>query len=144
MNQSPDTIVLIHDPGVTPLRWDGWIDRYTKQGFWVIAPARPGLDRPIEEIVDYYRAIIEELDRPPIIMGHASGGTLTEILLDRGFGAAGVSIGGAASPAKVERRRRDRAPLLLIGGSVAQDGWEEVVDSALAWAVRNARMGAPA
>jgi len=46
----------------------------------------------IEEIVDYYAAIIAELDRPPIIMGHSFGGAFTQILLDRGLGAAGVAI----------------------------------------------------
>ena len=36
-----------------------------------------------------------ELDTPPIIMGHSFGGTLTQLLLDRGFGAAGVVIDSA-------------------------------------------------
>ena len=44
----------------------------------------------IEEIVDHYDAIISELSTPPIIMGHSFGGAFTEMLLDRGLGAAGV------------------------------------------------------
>ena len=50
----------------------------------------------IEEIVDHYDEIIRGLDKPPIIMGHSFGGAFTEILLDRGLGAAGVAIDAAA------------------------------------------------
>jgi pimeloyl-ACP methyl ester carboxylesterase len=50
----------------------------------------------IQEIVDHYDAIIRELDTPPIIMGHSFGGAFTQILLDRGMGAAGVAIDSAA------------------------------------------------
>ena len=35
------------------------------------------------------------LDRPPIIIGHSFGGLVTQLLLSRGFGAAGVAIGTA-------------------------------------------------
>jgi pimeloyl-ACP methyl ester carboxylesterase len=49
----------------------------------------------IAEIVDHYDQIIRGLDSPPIIMGHSFGGAFTEILLDRGLGAAGVAIDAA-------------------------------------------------
>jgi alpha-beta hydrolase superfamily lysophospholipase len=52
----------------------------------------------VTEIVDHYDAIIRGLDRPPVIMGHSFGGLVTELLLDRGLGAAGVAISPA--PAK--------------------------------------------
>ena len=38
------------------------------------------------------------LERPPIIMGHSFGGLFTQILIDRGLGAAGVAI--ASAPVK--------------------------------------------
>ena len=47
------------------------------------------------EIVDHYDALIRQLDRPPIIMGHSYGGLFTQILVDRGLGAAGVAIDSA-------------------------------------------------
>ena len=50
----------------------------------------------IEEIVDHYDAIVRGLPSPPIIMGHSFGGAFTEVLLDRGLGAAGVGIDAAA------------------------------------------------
>ena len=40
-------------------------------------------------------AIVGGLERPPIIMGHSFGGTLTQLLLARGLGAAGVVIDSA-------------------------------------------------
>jgi pimeloyl-ACP methyl ester carboxylesterase len=52
----------------------------------------------ITEIADHYERIIRELDRPPIIMGHSFGGLITQVLLDRGLGAAGVAI----SPAPIK------------------------------------------
>jgi pimeloyl-ACP methyl ester carboxylesterase len=52
----------------------------------------------IGEIVAHYAAIIEQLDEPPILIGHSFGGLITQILLDRGFGSAGVALDSA--PAK--------------------------------------------
>lgn len=103
----PDTIVLIHGLWVTPRSWEKWVERFTNQGYRVMAPPWPGLDRDIAdirrdpsslnglgvtEIVDHYDGIIRGFDRPPIIMGHSFGGLFTQILLDRGLGAAGVAI----------------------------------------------------
>src|SRR5207302_10566121 len=108
---SADTIVLIHGLWMTALSWGNWVERYTNRGYRVIARSWPGMEGDIDElrrdpsgvdhlgiaeIVDHYDAIIRELDRPPIIMGHSFGGAFTEILLDRGLGAAGVAIDSAA------------------------------------------------
>ena len=49
----------------------------------------------IAEITDHYEAIIRGLDKPPIIIGHSFGGTVTQLLLDRGVGAAGVCLNSA-------------------------------------------------
>ena len=109
--QSPDTIVLIHGLWMTALSWEHWVERYSRAGYRVIARSWPGMEGDIdalradpsavehlgvEEIVDHYEAIIRDLDEPPIIMGHSFGGAFTEILLDRGLGAAGVAIDAAA------------------------------------------------
>jgi alpha-beta hydrolase superfamily lysophospholipase len=52
----------------------------------------------VREVVDHYDRIIRDLDIPPVIMGHSFGGLITELLLDRGLGAAGIAI----SPAQVK------------------------------------------
>jgi pimeloyl-ACP methyl ester carboxylesterase len=108
---APDTIVLIRGLWMTPLSWEHWIDRYEARGFRVLAPAGPWMDGDIDElrrdpsgiehlgireVIDHYAAIVRELDRPPIIMGHSFGGAFTQILLARGLGAAGVAIESAA------------------------------------------------
>ena len=91
---------------MTALSWEKWIDRYTSTGLRVIARSWPGMmatsmswsrsirieHLEIGEIVDYYDALVRDLDDPPIIVGHSFGGAFTEILLDRGLGAAGVAI----------------------------------------------------
>jgi pimeloyl-ACP methyl ester carboxylesterase len=103
------TVVLIHGMWMTPRSWDNWVDHYADRGYRAIAPGWPGVKDPaetrrdpsalkglgIKKIVDHYDAIIRELDRPPIIIGHSFGGLTTQLLLDRGLGAAGVAIGTA-------------------------------------------------
>lgn len=113
IDTAPKTIVFVHGLWMTPLSWENWSQRYVAKGYNVIAPAWPGLERDIDavrkdpdslagldvdQIVDHYESIIKGLDERPIIMGHSFGGLFTQILLDRGYGAAGVAI--ATAPAK--------------------------------------------
>src|SRR3954447_25312223 len=106
----PDTIVLVHGFWVTPRSSEHWISHYEAKGFKVIAPAYPGFEvevdalnadpAPIEDvtvpqIIEKIEGILSELDAPPIIMGHSAGGVFTQVLLDHGFGAAGVAINSA-------------------------------------------------
>ncbi|MEN3311773.1 MAG: hypothetical protein V7645_1102, partial [Actinomycetota bacterium] len=118
-----ETIVLIHGMWMTPLSWEHWVSHYTDRGHRVLAPAWPGLDKEPEElrrdpsplrgiditdVVDHYDKIIRGLDRSPIIIGHSFGGLFTQLLLDRGLGAAGVALAhedGAEGKADHEQRR---------------------------------------
>ncbi|MEO3869521.1 alpha/beta hydrolase [Nonomuraea sp. B12E4] len=107
---TPDTIVLIHGFWVTPRSWEHWITHYQARGFTVLAPAYPGFEVEVEElnadstpieqvtvpqIIESLETLVRGLDTPPIIMGHSAGGVFTQILLDHGFGAAGVAINSA-------------------------------------------------
>jgi len=102
-----DTVVLIHGLWMTALSWEHWVARYRERGYKVIARSWPGMEGDIEalrrdpsaiaglgvaDIVDHYDRIIRDLEAPPIIMGHSFGGLFTQMLLDRGLGAAGVAI----------------------------------------------------
>ena len=95
---------------MTPRSWEGWVEHYQAKGHRVLTPAYPGFDIEVEalrenpqviadltvpETVDHLAGVIEGLDSPPIIMGHSFGGTLTQLLLARGLGAAGVVINSA-------------------------------------------------
>jgi pimeloyl-ACP methyl ester carboxylesterase len=107
---APDTIVLIHGFWVTPRSWEHWIAHYEGRGYRVLAPAYPGFEvevealnadtSPIEavtvpQIVEHLEAVVGALDAPPILIGHSAGGVFTQVLLDHGFGAAGVAINSA-------------------------------------------------
>ena len=113
MSQPAYPVVLIHGLWMTSRSWENWVTRYTAQGYQVIAKSWPGMDVDIEElrrdpspiatlgiteIVDHYERIIRSLDKAPFILGHSFGGLITQILLDRGLGAAGVAI--APAPVK--------------------------------------------
>jgi pimeloyl-ACP methyl ester carboxylesterase len=109
MAADSQTVVLIHGMWMTPKSWDDWIDHFSDRGYRAIAPGWPGVKDPeavrkdpsplrglgLEKIVGHYEEIIRGLDRPPIIIGHSFGGLTTQLLLDRGLGAAGVAIGTA-------------------------------------------------
>jgi pimeloyl-ACP methyl ester carboxylesterase len=107
---TPDTILLIHGLWMTPRSWEHWKERYESRGYTVLAPAWPGMEAEvealnadpdqvasldIEQIVDHFDKIVRNLDRAPVIMGHSFGGAFTQILLDRGLGAAGVGVSSA-------------------------------------------------
>jgi alpha-beta hydrolase superfamily lysophospholipase len=108
--QSKPTIVLIHGLWMTPLSWEHWVERYEGRGFTVETPAWPGFegtpesiradtskveDLGLEEIIDHMDAVVSAIEGPTIIMGHSFGGAVTEVLLDRGLGDAGVAIDAA-------------------------------------------------
>lgn len=107
MNTKSRTIVLVHGLWVTPLSWEPFKRYYENLGYTVLAPAWPGLRGSIAdmqrdpsgfdgigagEVVEHFAKIIRALPEAPIIMGHSYGGCVTQLLLDRGLGAAGVAI----------------------------------------------------
>jgi pimeloyl-ACP methyl ester carboxylesterase len=109
-SRPPDTIVLIHGPWLTPRSWEGWADRYCRRGYQVLAPAWPGMEVEVEalnadpspialltadRVVNHHEQLVLGLDRPPLIVGHSFGGTVTQVLLDRGLGAAGLAMASA-------------------------------------------------
>lgn len=49
----------------------------------------------VPQIIESLETLIGGLETPPIIMGHSAGGVFTQILLDHGYGAAGVAINSA-------------------------------------------------
>jgi alpha-beta hydrolase superfamily lysophospholipase len=107
------TIVLIPGLCMTALCWEHWVKHYSDKGYCIVARSWPGMEGDIEQlrrdpstfaslgmkdVVDHYEQIIHDLETPPIIIGYGTGGLVTQILLDRGWGAAGAAIAGA--PAK--------------------------------------------
>jgi non-heme chloroperoxidase len=101
-------IVLIHGLWMTPASWDTWAERFRAAGHEVIVPGWPGIDDRsvqdvrndpaplkgigLKQITDHYESIIRALPVKPIIMGHSFGGVITQMLADRGLGAAYVGV----------------------------------------------------
>lgn len=129
------TVMLIHGAWLTPLGWERFRSRYEGMGHTVLAPPWPLEDQPIEElrrapdpalgrltirrVVDHYAALIQALPAPPIIMGHSYGGLFTQLLLDRGLGAAGVALDPVPIRGVIPTPRTllSAAPALLAWGS---------------------------
>src|SRR5207245_7032144 len=95
---------------MTALCWENWVKHYADKGYRVIAANWPGMEGGIEqlrrdpssfenlgmkEVVDHYEQVIGELETPPVIIGYGVGGLIAQIVLDRGWGAAGVAIARA-------------------------------------------------
>jgi pimeloyl-ACP methyl ester carboxylesterase len=104
------TIVLVHGLWMTPRCWEEWVLYYEAKGHRVVTPGYPGFEIEVEalrenpqviadltvpETIDHLERVVKEVGEAPIIMGHSFGGTLTQMLLARGCGAAGVVIDSA-------------------------------------------------
>ena len=104
------TIVLIHGLWMTPRSWEAWVPYLESKGHRVVTPAYPGFEIEVEalrenpdvianltvpETVDHLAGVIEAQDESPILIGHSFGGTLTQLLLARNLGSAGVAIDSA-------------------------------------------------
>lgn len=88
--------------------WDKLRSVFEAAGYRTLAPAWPYLDgNPADlrtspdkrlgtltlgKIVDHYASIIDGLEEQPVIIGHSMGGLITQLLLDRGYGVAGVAM----------------------------------------------------
>lgn len=108
----PRKVLFIHAAWLTPKSWDNFSSFFKAKGYDVSAPPWPGKEGSVEEqnkhpsplletlgigeIVEHYENIIRNEKEQPILIGHSVGGLIVQILLDRGWGSAGVVI--ASSP----------------------------------------------
>ena len=134
------TILLVHGAWVTTHCWSGFREFFEAQGYTVVVPPWPYMDRPVEalrrtpdpriaaltikDLVDHFEKHIRSLPEAPIIIGHSFGGLIVQMLLDRGLGAAGVAI-DAGPPRGVlpsPRAIKSALPVLL-----AWRGWSRIL-----------------
>jgi pimeloyl-ACP methyl ester carboxylesterase len=110
-SSSKGDIVLIHGLWMTPLSWEKWAEHYEAQGYNVITPTWPMMEGKsideirknpeilsgvgVTEIFEHLMKIVSALDNNPILIGHSFGGLFVQLLLNRGFGTAGVAIHSA-------------------------------------------------
>ena len=103
------TVVLVHGNFVSRRSWDGWVERFAARGYTCVPIAYPGRDRPndqlrrspdvallrsltLPQVVEHHVRAIRALAEKPIIIGHSFGGLITQLLIQRDLGVAGVAI----------------------------------------------------
>lgn len=103
------TIVLLTGAYVSHHCWDDWKHYLTQKGFTTLAPPWPFKEQSaviqrarhpdkqlatltLAQLLEHYIQIIRELPEKPVLIGHSFGGLLTQLLLNKGYGAAGVAI----------------------------------------------------
>ena len=99
--------VFIHGLWLHASSWEPWLDRFRDDGYAPIAPGWPNepatvaeareqadvvANLGIDEVTEHFARIIEQLEAPPVIVGHSFGGLFAEKLLGEGYGAAAVAI----------------------------------------------------
>ncbi len=109
---SSKTVVFIHGLFMSYNSWDHWVEYFGGKGYNAIAIPYPGRDKSVEQLraehpnpevgeqtfdamVEHHEKVIRGLDEAPIIIGHSLGGLVTQLMLNRGLGAAGVAIDSA-------------------------------------------------
>ena len=136
--------MLVHGAWVTTECWSSFRSLFEQNGYEVIVPAWPYMEKSVDELrrnpdprlaaltikdlVDHFDGIIRTLPEPPILMGHSFGGLIVQMLLDRGLGAAGVAI-DAGPPRGVLpsfTATQSAAPVLL-----AWCGWSRILTMSL-------------
>lgn len=101
---SKQSLVLIHGAWVNGRCWEPVKQSLEQAGYQCAAPHWPHKDKPndaalanvgITEILEHYKRIIRQYDTPPVLIGHSFGGLFTQLLLNQGYGAAGVLLNSA-------------------------------------------------
>lgn len=88
--------------------WQEWIVFFENKGYKIVAPPWPYKNETAENLrqqqnpkiaalrlhhlLDYYTEIIEKLPEKPILVGHSYGGLLTQLLLQKDLGYAGICL----------------------------------------------------
>jgi pimeloyl-ACP methyl ester carboxylesterase len=103
-------VLFIHGLWLHASSWEPWIDRFRKEGYEPQAPGWPGdgptvdasrkdpdqiADHGIDDVVEHFAGIIEQLPEPPILVGHSFGGMIAQKLLGQDRARAAVAIDAA-------------------------------------------------
>jgi alpha-beta hydrolase superfamily lysophospholipase len=110
MTSSGTRVLFIHGLWLHASSWTPWTSDFLNAGYRPSAPGWPGepetveqaranpdavADRGIDDVAQHYAAIIDQMEEPPVLIGHSFGGMIVEKLLGEGRGAAGIAIDAA-------------------------------------------------
>ena len=100
-------VVFIHGLWLLPSSWDRWASLFEEAGYAPVTPTWPDDPETVEQaranpevfakktlgqIADHTAGVIGKLDKKPAVMGHSTGGLLSQMIADRGLSAATVAI----------------------------------------------------
>jgi non-heme chloroperoxidase len=103
-------VIFIHGLWLLPSSWDKWAGVFADAGFAAFAPGWPDdpqtvedakahpevfANKSLDDVADHYAAVIEALDKKPVVIGHSFGGLLAQMLAGRGLSAATVAVDAA-------------------------------------------------
>ncbi|MCK7554989.1 alpha/beta hydrolase [Chitinophaga sedimenti] len=103
------TILFVTGCFVSHHCWNDWAAYFESQGYKTVTPHWPGKagepaalrnSQPnkaiaslrLTQVLEHYISVIKQLPELPVIIGHSFGGLLTQLLINRGYGVAGVAI----------------------------------------------------
>ena len=149
-------VVFVHGLWLLPSSWDNRVALFEENGYVGVTPSWPDDPESIEQararpeafarktlkrVTDHIATVVGQLDEKPAVMGHSTGGIITQMIADRGLSAVSVAIDPgpfrgvlplplstlkASAPvlrninpfteAKVDPRNPARGPLLIIEG----------------------------
>ena len=107
------TILFITGAFVSHTCWDEWREYFEGKGYKTHAPPWPHKNATTQELrdrqpndvalarlttvelIDHYANYAKSLPEKPILIGHSFGGLITQVLINRDLGAAGVAIHSA-------------------------------------------------
>ena len=110
MTRETKNVVFVTGAFVSHLGWNPWIEYFEERGYRAIAPPWPYKDgtakelrdrQPhdtdlaalgLQDVVDHFARIAKTFPERPIVIGHSTGGLITQILVNRDLAAAGVAI----------------------------------------------------
>jgi non-heme chloroperoxidase len=100
-------VVFIHGLWLLPSSWDRWVTLFEEAGYAGLTPSWPDDPETIEEarahpevfakktlgqVAEHTAEVIGKLNKKPAVMGHSTGGLLTQMIAGRGLSAATVAI----------------------------------------------------
>lgn len=106
------SILFIHGMYMTPKVWDEWQDWFDDRGYDTYAPAWPHhalsvaeqnekhpdselAQLTLDDVIRHYEDLIQDMDEPPLVIGHSMGGLIAQKLLEKGITAGAVAVNSA-------------------------------------------------